>query len=86
MSPVGHLIQGFKYPLYSDGVHRSVGRAPIPMGIDSARVDIRSVDSVPIILKGVLGPLILLRDGGIVGAPFGKNLSHISTPRKKSIM
>ena len=51
-----------------------------------ARADFRSVDSVPIILKGVLGPLILLRDGGMVGAPFGKNLSHISTPLKKSKM
>ena len=48
------------------------------MGIDSARVDIRSVDSVPIILKGVLGPLILLRDGGMVGAPFGKEKTKLT--------
>ena len=85
MSPGGHFLPEPKYPLYSEGyVHRSVGRAPIPMGIDSARADIRSVDSVPIILKGVLGPLIL-RDGEIVALPLGKNPSHLFTLRK-SIM
>ena len=38
MSPGGHFLPEPKYPLYSEGyAHRSVGRAPIPMGIDSAR-------------------------------------------------